>query len=71
MAEWVRTLAWTGDRAVPTGFESQYGNNFALAVSFTPLCQCLSQETQKAVGPVYLASMPGEVKEPTSPSWNV
>ena len=25
----------------------------------------------KAVGPFYLVSMPGEVKDPTSPHWNV
>ena len=37
----------------------------------TPLCQCLSEETVKAVGPFYLVSMPGEVKDPTSPHWNV
>ena len=35
------------------------------------LCQCLSDETLKAVGPFYLVSMPGEVKYPTSPHWNV
>ena len=33
--------------------------------------QCLSEETLKAVGPFYLVSMPGEVKNPTSPHWNV
>ena len=42
-----------------------------LAISFTPLSQCLSEETLKAVGPFYLVSMPGEVKYPTSPHWNV
>ena len=42
-----------------------------LAIMFTPLCQCLSEETVKAVGPFYLVSMPGEVKYPTSPHWNV
>ena len=42
-----------------------------LAIPFTPLCQCLSDETLKAVGPFYLVSMPGEVKYPTSPHWNV
>ena len=40
-----------------------------LAISFTPLCQCLSEETLKAVGPFYLVSMPGEVKDPTSLHW--
>ena len=34
------------------------------ASSFTPRCQCLSDETLKAVGPFYLVSMPGEVKDP-------
>ena len=28
-------------------------------------CLCLSDETLKAVGPFYLVSMPGEVKDPT------
>ena len=37
-----------------------------LAIPFTPLCRCLSEETLKAVGPFYLVSMPGEVKYPTS-----
>ena len=38
----------------------------AWAISFTPLslCPCLSEETVKAVGPFYLVSMPGEVKDP-------
>ena len=27
---------------------------------------CLSEETQKAIGPFYLVSMPREVKDPTS-----
>ena len=35
------------------------------------LYQCLSDETLKAVGPFYLVYMPGEVKDPTSPHWNV
>ena len=30
---------------------------------------CLSDETLKAVGPFYLVSMPGEVKDPTSLHW--
>ena len=33
-----------------------------LAIPFTPVCQCLSKATLKAVGPFYLVSMPGEVK---------
>ena len=32
---------------------------------FTPFCSCLSEETLKAVGPFYLVSVPGEVKDPT------
>ena len=35
-----------------------------LAISFTQLCQCLSDETLKAFGPFYLVSMTGEVKIP-------
>ena len=30
---------------------------------------CRSDETLKAVGPFYLVSMPGEVKDPTSLHW--
>ena len=30
---------------------------------------CLSDETLKTVGPFYLVSMPGEVKDPTSLHW--
>ena len=57
----------------PAGFESHCGKLCfgTLAIPFTPLCQCLSEETLKAVGPVYLVSMPGEVNDPTSPHWNV
>ena len=29
------------------------------------ICLCLSEETLKAGGPFYLASVPGEVKDPT------
>ena len=68
VAEWVGALDW---RLGGPGFESRCGK-FALellAISFTPLCQCLSEETLKAVGPFYLASMPGEVKNPTSLHW--
>ena len=50
MAEWVRLLAWTGDRTVPAEFESNCGKRRfrTLAIMFTPLCQCLSEETLKA-----------------------
>ena len=74
MAEWVRALACAGDRTVRIGFESRCGKLCfgTLAIPFTPLCQCLSEETLKALGPkLYLVSMPGEVKDPTSPHWNV
>ena len=55
VAEWVRALACTGDRTVLAGFESHCGKlRFGtLAIPFTPLCQCLSEETLKAVGPFY------------------
>ena len=36
-----------------------------LAIPFTSLCQYLLEEIPKAVGPFYLVSMPGEVKDPT------
>ena len=75
VAEWVRALAWNGDRTFPAGFDNptsvktfRFGT---LAIPLTPLCQCLSEETLKAVGPFYLVSMPGEVKDPTSLHWNV
>ena len=29
VAEWVRALAWTGDRTVPAGFESYFGKLFS------------------------------------------
>ena len=32
------------------------------AIPFTPL---------RSVGPFYLVSMPGEIKDPTSPHWNM
>ena len=69
MAEWVRAFDW---RPGGPGFESRCGNLFRFGISaipFTPLCQCLSEETLKAVGPFYLVSMPGEVKDPTSLHW--
>ena len=73
MAEWVRVLACTGDRTVRDGFDSHCGQlRFrTLAIPFTLFCQCLSEETLKAVGPFYLVSMPEEVKEPTSLHWNM
>ena len=68
-----RVRASTGDRTVD-GSSPTSVNTFlfgTLAIPFTPLCQCLSDETVKAVGPFYPVSMPGEVKDPTSPHWNV
>ena len=61
MPEWVRALACTGDRTVLAGFECHCGKlRFGtFAIPFTPLCQCLSEETLKAVGPFYLVSMLG------------
>ena len=60
MVEWVRELDWR--RVVlgsnPTGFGT-------LAILFTPLCQCLSEETLKAASPFYLVSMPAEVEYPS------
>ena len=59
VAGWVRALDW---RTGGPGFGT-------LAIPFTPLCQCLSEETLKAVDPFYLVSMPGEVKDSTSLHW--
>ena len=56
MAEWIRALAWTGDRTVPSRVQIPLQSTFSfgtLAIPFTPLCQCLSEETLKAVGPFY------------------
>ena len=69
MAEWVRES--TGDRMVDGSSPTSVTIFKILAIPFTPLCQCLSDETVKAVGPFYQVSMPGEVKDPTSPHWNV
>ena len=63
----VRACDW---QSSGRGFESCWGRLETLAISFTPLCQCISEETLKAVGPFYLVSMPGEVKDPT-PGLNV
>ena len=63
--------ASTGDRTVD-GSSPTSVNTFlfgTLAIPFTPLCQCLSDETVKAVGPFYLVSMPGYSKR--SHHWNV
>ena len=61
---------WTGDRVVLGDWvrillrQLHFGT---LAIPSTPLC--LSEETLKAVGPFYLVSMQGEVKDPTSLHW--
>ena len=52
--------SWPG--STPTVGDFEFGT---LAIPLTLLCQCLSDETLKAVGPFYLVSMPGEVKDPT------
>ena len=51
-----------------SGSQTAQNNNTGrgtLAILFTPLCQCLSEETLKVVGPFYLVAMPGEVKDHT------
>ena len=47
----------TIDGSTPTAGDFEFGT---LAIPLTFLCQCLSDETLKAVGPFYLVSMPGE-----------
>ena len=66
---------WTGDRvvqgsnpAVATYSLRNFGNSVYPAFK-AALCQCLSEETLKAVGPFYLVSILGEVKDPTSLHW--
>ena len=44
--------------------ESMYCHFKTWAISFTPLCQCLGRDS-KDVGPIYMVSVPGEVKDPT------
>ena len=39
--------------------------NLALNISRDCVSLCLSEDTLKAIGPFYLVSMPGEVKDPT------
>ena len=55
--QWTSGLDWR-----PGGplFKSRCGNLFAselMAIPFTPLCQGLSEETLKAVGPFYMVSI--------------
>ena len=64
----VSTSAW---HAAGRGFDSRDQpcfiircKNLALNIRDC-LFLCLSEETLKAVGPFYLVSMPGEVKDPT------
>ena len=54
----------TDVRSRGPGFETTCCCFETWAISFTPLCPCLSEETLKCVGPFYLVSMPGEVKDP-------
>ena len=55
MAEWVRALALNGDRTFPTGSTPTAGDfEFGtLAIPLTLLCQCLSDETLKAVPSIW------------------
>ena len=62
VVEWVRALAWNGDRTFRPGSNLTTVKTFrfgTLAIPFTPLCQCLSDETLEAVGPFYLVSARG------------
>ena len=75
VAEWVRTL---GNLSVGLATSWSWVRNLlrqlrfgTLAIPLTLHCLCLSEET--LFGPFYLVSMPGpeEVKDPTTPHWNV
>ena len=52
-----------------TGSGTLLGVKTWLSTSLEIVYLCLSEETLKAVGPFYLVSMPGEVKDPTSLHW--
>ena len=74
VAEWVRGWLGMATRHSRPGSNPTSVKTFrfgTLPIPFTLLCECLSDETLKAVGPFYLVSMPGEVKDPTSLHWNV
>ena len=47
--------------STPTAGDFEFGT---LAIPLTLLCQCLSDETLKAVGPFYLVSMPPPTLNP-------
>ena len=75
VAEWVRALACTGDRAVRDGFESHCGQlRFGTGNSVYPALIPVSFGDTKSRRPllsgVYARSRPGEVKDHTSPHWN-
>ena len=66
-------VQWLARPLVTPGFAPQTRNiirckNLALYIRDC-VSLCLSDETLKAVGPFYLVSMPGEVKDPTSLHW--
>ena len=61
VAQWLERR--TGDREV-LGSNPGRAASEVLALPFTPLCKCLSEETPLAVGPFHPVSMPGEVKYP-------
>ena len=64
LCQWLKRSIWDrgvlGVRILLAAF--RFGT---LAIPFTPLCPCLSEETLNAVGLFYLVSMPGDVKDPT------
>ena len=74
VAEWVRALDWRPDGP---GFESHCGKLFASELwqfrlpRFAGPVSFGGDTNFRRVGPFYLVSMPGEVKDPTSPHWNV
>ena len=70
MCQWGAVAQWlerATDNRVVAGSNPAEAFLITLAISFTTLCQCLSEETLKAVGPFYLVSMLGEVKYPIIP----
>ena len=63
MVQWLERA--TEDRVAAGSNPTEAAWKLQMAISFTPLCQCLSEETLKAVDPFYLVSAPGQVKDPT------
>ena len=67
----VKATRTSGFQSKGPGYDTTYAYGYAVsklgAISFTPLCLCLSEETVKPFVPSVccLCQQPGEVKDPT------